>query len=283
MEIVALSSSSDQKIRIKSLKSDNLRRPITLLKDFMLDDFSSCSSNGFKSFPRKAHCCSASVPLFLLDGDLKGRASSSSKRHRLSRNPSKAASATFSALHRASLKVLHKFLPYRPAVKSSSAGSAHRGAYRGILPRTLSRKLSKTWFWKKTAAAAVGVAESDDSVTGRWKMFREFLEEKDPPPPSDKISHRSSMSVTSSSSGRNSSWDSSDFGSSTASSNSFSVNSVSSTALSDGKKDSTLPPHLEQEEDVTDRVGVTVGVEESGASATTECSKVISQSNKIFE
>ncbi|GLT54966.1 hypothetical protein SLA2020_281240 [Shorea laevis] len=140
------------------------RRPL-MLKDYLRDDFlSSCSSNGFKSFPRR-QCCT--TVRFLLELDLKARGSPttcSTKRHRLlRRSRSKAvASTTISALHRASQAVINavkKQLPFHESVKSPST-SARNGALKGLLPRSLSRKLfSRKSFWRK--------ADNKESDIGR--------------------------------------------------------------------------------------------------------------------
>ncbi|XP_047338807.1 uncharacterized protein LOC124942364 [Impatiens glandulifera] len=88
-----------------------------MLKDYLLDDMSSCSSNGFRSIPRK-QCCNNVK--FILEFDLKNPNGKKPKP---------------SILQRASAAVINavKIFPRK----------------RSILPRSLSRKLSNRSFWKK--------------------------------------------------------------------------------------------------------------------------------------
>ncbi|OWM87775.1 uncharacterized protein LOC116202591 [Punica granatum] len=269
MEITAFSPGA--------LADRKLRRPVLMLKDYLLDDLSSCSSNGFKSFPRRPQCCPSTVR-FLLDIDLKARGEAAAARTRrttasrrahhhrdrpsLKRNPSKAASTTVSALHRASMKVINavKLLPFPSVAKSATSGKARRS----LFPRSLSRKLLSKRFWRRP-----------EPEIGRWRLFREFLAEKDPQADQLSTSHSQTASATltprvsaSSSSGHNgssSSWDSSEFGAVDTVST-FSGNSVSSDgdAVVSAEKDLLLPPKPAMEEKVkadkvSGRVGVTVG------------------------
>lgn len=128
-----------------------IRKPMKplMLKDFLLDDLSSCSSNGFKSFPRR-QCCT--TVRFLLEIDLKQRSSSSDHRKKKShhgqrlqrsRSRSSSSSSTMSALQRASDAVINavKHFPFPSVKKRSSSPSP------SLLPRSLSRKL---FFWGKS-------------------------------------------------------------------------------------------------------------------------------------
>lgn len=188
---------SDHKLR-KSFSTE--RRPL-MLKDYLRDDLSSCSSNGFKPFPRR-QCCT--TVRFLLEVDLKTKHSHSHKHNTepslLQRSRSKATSTTISALHRASevLRNAVKKLPF-PSVKSPSPSAQHRPR-KGLLPRSFSRKLLKRSFWRK-------VADKEEHTIKQWKLFREFLEEKHEP--SDQNSHQFSTSTSSKS--NTNSWTESDF------------------------------------------------------------------------
>lgn len=159
-----------------------------MLKDYLRDDFlSSCSSNGFKSFPRR-QCCT--TLRYLLEFDLKARCSptTDAKRHRfLRRTRSKAvASTTISALHRASQAVINavkKQLPFHESVKSPST-PALNGPLKGLVPRSISRKLfSRKSFWRK--------AENKERDIGRCTLCREIPNERDKPSDSTSTSSHS--------------------------------------------------------------------------------------------
>lgn len=274
-----------------------LRRPVLMLKDYLLEDLSSCSSNGFKSFPRRQQCCPSTVR-FLLDIDLKARGdvatrrSSSSKLvHRssrsLKRSPSRTASATVSALHRASVKIINavKLLTF-PSISKFPASSAGKSkSRRSLLPWSISRKLMKKRFWRREEA------EEPDIV--QWRLFRDFLAEKDPPPDQNTSGTGSATLTTrvstSSSSGPDDggggSWDSSEFSAvDTVSTSSGNSNTSDGDAVVSAGKDLHLPPKPEEEEGtvekekVSGRVGVAVGgieeVESPGATPTAAIPKV---------
>ncbi|KAL1828402.1 hypothetical protein ACET3Z_006814 [Daucus carota] len=206
-----------------------LRKP-NLLKDFLLDDFSSCSSNGFRSFPRR-QCCTTTVR-FLLDLDL------AKKNHKLHQIPptQKSNSPAKTMLQRASTAVYKavKKLPFASSVKPR----------RAILPRSISRKLFKRSFWKK----------SDRKEIQRWNTFHTVVDDKSEPPiyspvqtntvitNSKKVKSYSSSTV---------SWTESEFNSSSScsSGNSGTVNS----SENDGVKNS------EQGVKIGKRVDVIVG------------------------
>lgn len=183
-----------------------------MLKDYLLDDLSSCSSNGFKSFPRR-QCCT--TVRFLLEVDLNTKHSHSQKYNAkpsfLRRSRSKATSTTISALHRASevLRNAVKQIPF-PTVKSPSQSSTQQKRKKGLLPRSFSRKLLKRSFWRKAA-------DKEEHTIKRWKVFQEFLEEKHQP--SNENSHQPStttltshrVSTSTSSKSNSASWTESDF------------------------------------------------------------------------
>ncbi|XP_022996339.1 uncharacterized protein LOC111491600 [Cucurbita maxima] len=127
------------------------------LKDFLLqDDFSSCSSNGFRSFPR-SQCCTTTVR-FLLHNDFKRTDSSVTKTLPPPTASTRIALPAVSTLQKASNAVVRAFKQFP-------------------LPRSISRKLILVSFWKKSNVT--------HSNTKRWKSFREFLDEKEPPSSSD--------------------------------------------------------------------------------------------------
>lgn len=158
-----MDSVSDRKLR-KSITCE--KKPL-MLKDFLMDDLSSCSSNGFKSFPRR-QCCT--TVRFLLDIDL-------STKRLLKRSRSRAASTTFSALQRASEAVINavKHFPFL-SVKS---------------PRSVSRKLLRKSFWRKAERDEEEEEEEEGDIR-RWRLFHEFLQENHKP--SDRITTSNSNS-----------------------------------------------------------------------------------------
>lgn len=138
-----------------------LQKPKSLLlKDYLLDDFSSCSSNGFRSFPRR-QCCSTTVR-FLLEIDLKVKDSSFTKKFLPRTSSRKIALSTISTLQRASDAVLRAFKQF-PLPSSRKS----------FFPRSISRKLISKAFRKKSDIV--------DPNNRRWKSFKEFLDEKEPP------------------------------------------------------------------------------------------------------
>ncbi|TYH07132.1 hypothetical protein ES288_A08G208900v1 [Gossypium darwinii] len=163
---------------IKLRKTLSFEKKPLMLKDFLLrDDLSSCSSSGFKSFPRQ-RCCT--TVRFLLEAELKKSKDnySSTTKRLLFRSRSKPGAATISALQRASEVVLNavKLLPF-PSVKSSSSSlSMKRNSSRKVhFTRNFSRKLLKRSFWRKADK------EDHQGEIRRCKLFREFLEEKNEP------------------------------------------------------------------------------------------------------
>ncbi|KAL2517017.1 hypothetical protein Adt_13264 [Abeliophyllum distichum] len=145
----------------KMIKSKALPKPL-LLKDYLLDDFSSCSSNGFKSFPRK-QCCT--TVRFLIDIDLKNKQPKYSNFKKnpppFLKNPSKSASST--ALNSAFQCVLNavKHLPFA-AVKSPAAGQKELKI--SILPRESFQKNPQEKFLEENNSAS----DSNNSKTNSW-------------------------------------------------------------------------------------------------------------------
>ncbi|XP_039046834.1 uncharacterized protein LOC120187109 [Hibiscus syriacus] len=167
---------------IQDRKTLSIERKSLMLKDYLRDDLSSCSSSGFKSFPRR-QCCT--TVRFLLETDSKrsNHNYSTSTRRFLKRSRSRPAvstSTTISTLQRASEAVLNavKLLPF-PSTKSSSS-SVQSSSWRkgkGDLPRSFARKLFKRRLWRK----ADKEYNHGRGEIKRWKLFREFLEEKNQP------------------------------------------------------------------------------------------------------
>ncbi|KAK4338362.1 hypothetical protein RND71_042849 [Anisodus tanguticus] len=131
-----------------------------MLKDYLLDDLSSCSSSSFRSYPRR-QCCT--TVRFLLEIDLKNKYQPAPLppyrknvkpilRPKISPTPS--AAAKVSAFQKASVAVINavKHLSFAgarsPLSSSSSSKKNKKPMMRTIFPRCLSRKL-KGSFWKR--------------------------------------------------------------------------------------------------------------------------------------
>ena len=164
------SSSSSSKQKSFSIERS---KPL-LLKDYLLDDQSSCSSNGFKSFPRRRCCTTVRL---LLEIDLKTK-QQQQPTQLFKRSKSKAASTAISALQKASVAVMKavKLLPF-PSPNSTVRSPSPSRTRKGLLPRSLSRKLCKKNFWRK-AADQHGQCKESNEIRG-WRLFGEFLEEQD--------------------------------------------------------------------------------------------------------
>ncbi|XP_030538144.1 uncharacterized protein LOC115746498 [Rhodamnia argentea] len=248
----------------KSFKIDP--RPL-MLKDYLRDDMSSCSSNGFKSFPRR-QCCT--TVRFLLEIDLKAAPPSTPSKRRPRRSSSRSP-ATASVLQGASVKVLNavKLLQFH-STKSPSGNVAKKSKVRsrkGLLPRSLSRKLWKWSFWKKTPRREGGGEE-----IGRRRSI-----EKRPPPSSDRNAnsaiapHRLSTSSSSSNNRQHSSsWDSSEFTAELVRcpSGDSEISARRNEVVLEDKGLERRGPH---DEKVSDKVGATHG--QDSITATPTCSK----------
>ncbi|KFK28868.1 hypothetical protein AALP_AA7G058900 [Arabis alpina] len=133
------------------------------LKDYLLDDLSSCSSNGFKSFPRRQ---TSSTVHLLLNNDIK-RSKTFHYNHRLT-----CGSAFTHAVQKASTALLNavKLLPF----PSSSAK-----------PPSRKRRLFSKSFWKKLSRREVN---GEKVEIQRWRSFGDLLKESQDEP-LDQISY----------------------------------------------------------------------------------------------
>ncbi|XP_021299433.1 uncharacterized protein LOC110428082 [Herrania umbratica] len=239
---------------IKLRKTLSIEQKPLMLKDYLRDDLNSCSSSGFKSFPRR-QCCT--TVRFLLEADLKKTKDYSSITKRLlKRSRSKPASTNISTLQRASQAVLNavKLLPFA-SFKSSSPSLQSNNSRKGLLPRSFSRKLFKRRFWRK--------AEKEDGEIRRWRLFREFLEEKDQSSDQNNIANvnttdTSSIIITTtrvstSTSSNSNSWPESEFLADILQSSSGNSESLRENDVVDGKTD--LPGNKR----VSNVTGITVG------------------------
>ncbi|KAK8497236.1 hypothetical protein V6N12_001551 [Hibiscus sabdariffa] len=184
---------------IKLRKTISFEKKPLMLKDYLLrDDLSSCSSNGFKSFPRQ-HCCTTTVR-FLLEAELKKSKDnySTTTKRLLKRRCKKPGATTISALQRASEAVLNavKLLPF-PSIKSSSPSLKRNSSRQAHFTRSFSRKLFKRSLWRKADKEDGG--GGDGGEIRRCKLFREFLEEKNQPSNQNSISTSNVNTTTDSS------------------------------------------------------------------------------------
>ncbi|KAF5177632.1 Uaa transporter, partial [Thalictrum thalictroides] len=136
------------------------RKPPAMLKEFLRDDFSSCSSSGFRSFPRRS--CYTSVRN-LLELDLKAR-DYSRKIHKKE--------VKITAFQKATMAMINVVKHFQFSQKQS------------ILPRSLSRRLKRS-FTKKSDKAMIKremsvVVKVKDIL--KWKSFKDAsIEEKKKP------------------------------------------------------------------------------------------------------
>ncbi|CDP09814.1 unnamed protein product [Coffea canephora] len=166
-------------------KPQTLRKPL-MLKDYLLDDLSSCSSSGFRTYPRRQCCTSVG---FLLEINLKNKPPKHIKRPPL-KNPSKPLPSAFQR----AIKAV-KSLPFA-AIKSSSSTSSNKLRLT-LLPRSLSRKLLKRSFWKR----------NDRKEIPRLEPISQLIVQNTSPP-SDFTASTATGDRYSSSSESNSWWDS---------------------------------------------------------------------------
>ncbi|KAJ0954512.1 hypothetical protein HanRHA438_Chr00c15g0850261 [Helianthus annuus] len=153
MSIASRASFSDDSRKLKHILPKSL-----LLRDYLLDDMSSCSSNGFRSYPRR-QCCT--TVRFLIETDLNKNHKMFSKPHRTSNiKPPKQSSI----LQKASEVMIKAFkrLPFVDARVSTKAK---------LLPRSLSRKLLKRGFWNKT--------DQPNNKTKRLTTFADLIKQDD--------------------------------------------------------------------------------------------------------
>ncbi|XP_060210230.1 uncharacterized protein LOC132637099 [Lycium barbarum] len=161
-----------------------------MLKDYLLDDLSSCSSSGFRSYPRR-QCCT--TVRFLLEIDLKNKYQPALYKKNIKPELQKKLSppsTKVSAFQKASVAVIN-------AVKHLGASSnkkKKKPMMKTIFPRSISRKLKRS-FWKK----------GDHKEIYWWTSFNRLDKEELKPPVV------SSMTESKSKSDSNNSWTDSDF------------------------------------------------------------------------
>ncbi|KAI3710902.1 hypothetical protein L2E82_40698 [Cichorium intybus] len=145
-----------------------------LLKDYLIDDLSSCSSNGFRSYPRR-QCCTK--VRYLIEIDLNKHINLPPKKKKFLKIKSKLKPKSKSSLmlQKASAAVVNVFNQFR----STSSGKSTKANF---LPKNLSRKLSKHGFWKRKT-------DRHNKEFKRLDSFEEtVIEKKNALPPLSKVS-----------------------------------------------------------------------------------------------
>ncbi|XP_021735919.1 uncharacterized protein LOC110702507 [Chenopodium quinoa] len=140
-------------------KSSSFRKP-WMLKDYLGDDLSSCSSNGFRSFPRR-QCCVAVRSIIENEITRNHRISNSSSNSNNMKPPKRILVRNRSVsgtLHKASMALINavKMLPFNSQAKS--------GDGKRFLPRSFSKKLFRRSFWKREKSNNVVVVLKKEGV-----------------------------------------------------------------------------------------------------------------------
>lgn len=176
-----------------------------LLKDHLMDDMSSCSSNGFKSFPRR-QCCS--TVRFVHDFDRRNKLLLLQQQKAYvssTKPPSKSSSRSALQTVISAVKRLHFGGAKSPAEKRKKSGG------NSFLPRSFSKKLFRRGsFWKR---------KPERKEIEPWKSFDQLLKEDSQP------SDRSNSSITTADENKSYGWFGSDFTASDGGNSSSEVNS----------------------------------------------------------
>lgn len=180
------------------LSTSKRRLKPLMLRDYLLDDLSSCSSNGFKSFPRRLHqtpSSSSSTVRRLLDAEIKrsGLIHHHHRKPRLTgrRNRTTCGTAISHAVHKASTAFLNavKFLPFPSTVKGDG-NSDNKG---GVFSRSFSKRLLSRSFWRKPLSQSRREITGDgDGEIQWWRSAAFFPDDESLDQPSDLISQISS-------------------------------------------------------------------------------------------
>ncbi|CAH9115573.1 unnamed protein product [Cuscuta epithymum] len=149
-----------------------LAKPMTpfLLKDYLGDEMSSCSSNGFRSYPRRE--CSTTVR-FLLEADLKDApardpvSEAPPARGRAAANKAPKA-RVFSALQRASKKVIKAVRTLQIASSPAAVKSEKQSEPKKEIPTAN--------FPRKLLKRNLNIKLTDRSEMERWKVYDQLME-----------------------------------------------------------------------------------------------------------
>nr|VDD24444.1 unnamed protein product [Brassica oleracea] len=143
--MASITCSSDQR-----LSTSKRRLKPLMLRDYLLDDLSSCSSNGFKSFPRRQPPSSSSTVRRLLDAEIKRSGLSHHHHHKprlTGRSRTSCGTAINHAVHKASTAFLNalKLIPFHATVTSRKGDQKQQG----VFSRSFSKRLLSKRFWRK--------------------------------------------------------------------------------------------------------------------------------------
>ncbi|KAJ0264806.1 GAR2-like protein [Hirschfeldia incana] len=184
--MASITCSSDQR-----LSTSKRRLKPLMLRDYLLDDLSSCSSNGFKSFPRRQHppSSSSSTVRRLLDTEMK-RSGLIHKPRLTRRSRTTCGMAISNAVHKASTAFLNavKLLPFHATVKIDE--KQQQGVF--------FRSFSKRSFWRKPASHSrreVTVTDVGDGEIQWWRSAAFFPDEESLDQPSDLFSQISTVAA----------------------------------------------------------------------------------------
>ncbi|KAF8113098.1 hypothetical protein N665_0056s0003 [Sinapis alba] len=191
--MASITCSSDQR-----LSTSKRRLKPLMLRDFLLDDLSSCSSNGFKSFPRRQPPSSSSTVRRLLDAEIKRSSAGLSHHHhhkpRLTRRSrTTCGTAISNAVHKASTAFLNavKLIPFHSTVTSRKGDQKQQG----VFSRSFSKRLLSKRFWRKPVSHSRRqvTVELGDGEIQWWISAAFFPDEESLDQPSDLVSQISTV------------------------------------------------------------------------------------------
>ncbi|KAG2312251.1 hypothetical protein Bca52824_023808 [Brassica carinata] len=191
--MASITCSSDQR-----LSTSKRRLKPLMLRDYLLDDLSSCSSNGFKSFPRRQPPSSSSTVRRLLDAEIKRSGLSHHHHHHKPRLPRRSrttcGTAISHAVHKASTAFLNavKLIPFHSTVTLRKGGDQKQ---QGVFPRSFSKRLLSKSFWRKPVSQSRRevTIELGDGEIQWWISAAFFPDEKSLDQPSDLVSQISTI------------------------------------------------------------------------------------------
>ncbi|CAN7042589.1 hypothetical protein IGI04_007054 [Brassica rapa subsp. trilocularis] len=189
--MASITCSSDQR-----LSTSKRRLKPLMLRDYLLDDLSSCSSNGFKSFPRRQPPSSSSTVRRLLDAEIKRSGLSHHHHHKprlTRRNRTSCGTAISHAVHKASTAFLNavKLIPFHATVTSRKGDQKQQG----VFSRSFSKRLLSKRFWRKPVSQSRRevTVELGDGEIQWWISAAFFPDEENLDQPPDLVSQISAV------------------------------------------------------------------------------------------
>ena len=163
------------------LSTSKRRLKPLMLRDYLLDDLSSCSSNGFKSFPRRQPPSSSSTVRRLLDAEIKRSGLSHHHHHKprlTGRSRTSCGTAINHAVHKASTAFLNavKLIPFHATVTSRKGDQKQQG----VFSRSFSKRLLSKRFWRKPVSQSrreVTVELGDGAI--QWWISTAFFPDEE--------------------------------------------------------------------------------------------------------